>query len=83
MTKTEQAENEEEEEKEGKEGQEANHVKKQAVFDAEGHGNVDTKHERNQPQDEEQQKYDDVGGLSGSEMDLRNHLRDDILETVR
>lgn len=66
----------------GSEGKEAKD--EQAVLDAGGDGNVETEREINQPRDEEQN--DDGGGqagLSDSELDLRNHLRDDILETVR
>lgn len=82
----------EEEEEEGREGgqeEEGSEVKQakeeQAVSDAGGDGNVETERETNQPHDGEEQQDDhgEQAGFSDSEIDLRNHLRDDILETVR
>lgn len=72
-------------EEEEEEGSEVNEAKEdQAVFGPGGDGNVDTERDITRPRVEEQQDDDEEqAGLSDSELDLRNHLRDDILETVR
>eukprot|EP00752_Nemacystus_decipiens_P009996 g8912.t1 len=57
----------------------------QAVSDAGGDGNVETERQTNEPHDAEEEQEDDgteQARFSDSELDLRNHLRDDILETV-